>query len=46
MQVLFGFSLVEMESLDFQVYKAAQVIALPCAISGELWVVGWTREPR
>jgi len=48
MQLLYNFSLVEMVILDFQIWlsrfcMAARVTALRREISGELWVVEWTR---
>jgi len=48
MQLLYNFSLVEMAILDFQIWlsrfcMAALVTALRREISGELWVVEWTR---
>jgi len=49
MQLLYNFSLVEMAILDFQIWLsrfciATRVMALRREISGELWVVEWTRE--
>jgi len=49
MQVLYSFTLVEIEIPDFQIWLsrfciAARVTAMRCEISGEFLVVEWIRE--